>query len=105
MIGRAAPRRDSEEELEPIEGKVFTVPFDHPDVRIIIDAMFLDGTLQPIEAHVRPSDLPVTHPAQRERTNSDLTRLLDWFKRSRPHSALKGLSPISAMNNLLRTHT
>jgi hypothetical protein len=34
------------------------VPFDHPDVRVIIDTMFLEGVLQPIAVHVRPADLP-----------------------------------------------
>jgi len=37
--------------------------------------------------------------------NADLPRWLDWFNRSRPHSALNGLSPLSRVNNLMRTHT
>ena len=43
---------------EPVEGHTFHVPFDHPDVRVIIDTMFLEGALQPIEASVRPAHLP-----------------------------------------------
>lgn len=35
----------------------------------------------------------------------DLTRWLDWFNHARPHSAIKGLPPISAVNNLMGTHT
>ncbi|MCB1365017.1 MAG: integrase core domain-containing protein, partial [Rhodobacteraceae bacterium] len=37
--------------------------------------------------------------------NADLPRWLDWFNRSRPHSALKGLPPIAAVNNLMRNHS
>jgi len=32
-------------------------------------------------------------------------RSYDWFNRSRPHSALKGLPPLSAVNNLMRNHS
>lgn len=35
-----------------------SVPFEHPDVRVIVDTMFLEGALQPVEAHNSPSDLP-----------------------------------------------
>lgn len=45
-------------DLEPVEGRAFPVPFDHPDVRVIIDTMFLEGVLQPIEASIRPTHLP-----------------------------------------------
>ncbi|WP_227751721.1 integrase core domain-containing protein [Tabrizicola oligotrophica] len=34
-----------------------------------------------------------------------MPRWLDWFNKSRPHSALNGLSPFSRVNDLLRTHT
>ncbi len=34
------------------------IPFEHPDVRVIVDSMFLDGTLQPLEAQERPNDVP-----------------------------------------------
>lgn len=37
--------------------------------------------------------------------NTDMPRWLDWFNRARPHSALKGLTPGSAVNNLMRTHS
>ena len=40
------------------ECNALSVPFDHPDVRVIIDTMFLEGVLQPIEALTRPADLP-----------------------------------------------
>ena len=36
--------------------------------------------------------------------NADLRRWLDWFNRSRPHSALNGLPPFTRVNNLMRTH-
>lgn len=35
-----------------------SVPFEHPDVRVIIDTMFLEGALQPVGAHDSPTDLP-----------------------------------------------
>jgi transposase InsO family protein len=46
----------------------------------------------------------LAHPSSNAR-NADLPRWLDWFNRSRPHSALNGLSPLSEVNNLMRTHT
>jgi len=46
----------------------------------------------------------LSHPSSAAR-NDDLPRWLDWFNRSRPHSALKGLTPLSAVNNLMRIHS
>ena len=46
----------------------------------------------------------LAHPSPAAR-NDDLPRWLDWFNRSRSHSALKGLAPISAVNNLMRNHS
>lgn len=43
------------------------------------------------------------HPSSQAR-NTDLPRWLDWFNTARPHSALNGLSPLSRVNNLMRTH-
>jgi transposase InsO family protein len=37
--------------------------------------------------------------------NRDLPRWLDWFNTTRPHSALKGQAPETALNNLMRNHT
>lgn len=37
--------------------------------------------------------------------NTDLPRWLDWFNRSRPHSAINGLPPQDRVNNLMRTHS
>lgn len=37
--------------------------------------------------------------------NADLRRWLDWFNRSRPHSALNGRPPFTRVNNLMRTHS
>lgn len=34
------------------------IPFDHPDVRVIIDTLFLDGTLHPMAVHGMPAGLP-----------------------------------------------
>lgn len=46
----------------------------------------------------------LAHPSSDAR-NADLPRWLDWFNRSRPHSAIKGRAPIAAVNNLMRNHT
>ncbi|GLQ55361.1 BREX-3 system phosphatase PglZ [Devosia nitrariae] len=35
-----------------------TVPFEHPDVRVIVDTMFFEGALQPIETKGSRADLP-----------------------------------------------
>ncbi|WP_284263859.1 IS481 family transposase [Roseicyclus amphidinii] len=46
----------------------------------------------------------LAHPSSNAR-NADLPRWLDWFNRSRPHSALKGSPPIAAVNNLMGNHS
>jgi transposase InsO family protein len=46
----------------------------------------------------------LAHPSSEAR-NADLKRWLDWFNRTRPHSALKSISPLTRVNNLLRTHS
>ena len=43
----------------------------------------------------------LSHPTSEAR-NADLPRWLDWFNRSRPHSALNGLSPLVRVKNLVR---
>ena len=45
----------------------------------------------------------LSHPSSTAR-NADLPRWLDRFNRTRPHSALNGLSPLTSVNNLMRTH-
>lgn len=35
-----------------------SVPFEHPDVRVIVDTMFLEGALQPVGVQGSPADLP-----------------------------------------------
>ena len=37
----------------------FFIPFDHPDVRVVVDKMFFEGTLQPVDIEGSPSNLPV----------------------------------------------
>ncbi|MHB8165993.1 MAG: BREX-3 system phosphatase PglZ [Sulfuricella sp.] len=34
------------------------VPFEHPDVRVIVDSMFLDGTLHPLSVQGVPAGIP-----------------------------------------------
>jgi transposase InsO family protein len=45
----------------------------------------------------------LSHPTSDVR-NADLPRWIDWFNRSRPHSALNGMPPLSRMNYLARNH-
>ena len=46
----------------------------------------------------------LAHPSSAAR-NKDLPRRLDWFNRSKSHSALNSLSPIDRLSNLMRTHS
>jgi transposase InsO family protein/DNA-binding CsgD family transcriptional regulator len=46
----------------------------------------------------------LAHPSSAAR-NADLPRWLDWFNKTRPHSALNGMTPLSKVNNLVRTHS
>jgi len=46
----------------------------------------------------------LSYPSSKAR-NADLPRWLDWFNRSRAHSALSGRTPFSQVNNLMRTHS
>ena len=39
------------------EGKI-EIPFEHPDIRSLIDSMFLDGTLHPLLVQKVPADVP-----------------------------------------------
>lgn len=66
------------------KGKI-DIPFEHPDIRALIDSMFLDGTLHPLLVQKVPTDVPdwlaigiVRDPAARRNLVRDgLTRLLD----------------------------
>lgn len=61
------------------------IPFEHPDIRALIDSMFLDGTLHPLLVQKVPADVPdwlavgiVRDPAARRNLVRDgLKRLLD----------------------------
>ncbi|MBN8629680.1 MAG: transposase [Rhodobacterales bacterium] len=46
----------------------------------------------------------LAHPSCAAR-NTAIPRWLDWFNRSRRHSALNGLPPLTRVNNLPRTHS
>jgi hypothetical protein len=66
------------------EGKI-EIPFEHPDIRALVDSMFLDGTLHPLLVQKVPADVPdwltvgiVRDPAARRNLVRDgLKRLLD----------------------------
>jgi hypothetical protein len=36
----------------------FDIPFDHSDVQVLVDSMFLDGTLHPLAVHSVPAEMP-----------------------------------------------
>ncbi len=40
------------------DAQAFSIPFDHPDVRVVVDNMFLEGALQPVDIEGAPSNLP-----------------------------------------------
>ncbi|MFE8034660.1 BREX-3 system phosphatase PglZ [Thiohalocapsa marina] len=66
------------------DGKI-EIPFEHPDIRALIDSMFLDGSLHPLLVQQVPADAPdwlavgmVRDPAARRHLVRDgLQRLLD----------------------------
>jgi hypothetical protein len=35
-----------------------SIPFEHPDVRVIVDTLFLEGALQPVGVYGSPTDMP-----------------------------------------------
>jgi hypothetical protein len=72
-------------EYAEVRGGKIEIPFDHPDIRALIDSMFLDGTLHPLLVQKVPADVPdwltvgiVRDPAARRNLVRDgLKRLLD----------------------------
>lgn len=42
----------------PDYGATVEIPFDHSDVQVLIDSMFLDGTLHPLAMHSVPPGMP-----------------------------------------------
>lgn len=74
----------SPEYVSDPEGNI-DIPFEHPDIRSLIDSMFLDGTLHPLLVQKVPSDVAdwlavgmVRDPAARRNLVCDgLKRLLD----------------------------
>jgi len=42
----------------PGHGARIAIDFAHPDIRGLVDVMFLDGTLHPLAVHYLPADLP-----------------------------------------------
>ena len=40
------------------DARAFSIPFDHPDVRVVVDNMFFEGTLQPVAIEGSSSGLP-----------------------------------------------
>ena len=56
QYGIQSDRASSDEATEVVPA--VSVPFEHPDVRVIVDAMFLEGAIQPVGVHGSPADLP-----------------------------------------------
>ena len=42
----------------PDYGAKIEIPFDHSDVQVLVDSMFLDGSLHPLAAHSVPAGMP-----------------------------------------------
>jgi len=47
---------DRDAETEPTKG--VEIPFDHADIRVIVDTLFLEGALQPVNVRNTPTALP-----------------------------------------------
>ena len=56
QYGIQSDRASNEEAIEVVPA--VSVPFEHPDVRVIVDTMFLEGALQPVGVQDSPADLP-----------------------------------------------
>ena len=52
MLSDLPDVRQPETEAPPV------IPFEHPDVRVIVDSMFLDGTLQPLTIEGQAAGVP-----------------------------------------------
>ena len=46
------------EPLPPDYASNIQIPFDHSDVQVLVDSMFLDGTLHPLAVHSVPAGVP-----------------------------------------------
>lgn len=53
----AGDKTGGEPPAPPYWSKI-VVPFDHQDVRVLVDSMFLDGTLHPVEVKAAPQGIP-----------------------------------------------
>jgi len=84
IAGSRVAEPPSPEYVGDPEGTI-KIPFEHPDIRALIDSMFLDGTLHPLLVQKVPADVPdwltvgiVRDPAARRNLVRDgLKRLLD----------------------------
>jgi hypothetical protein len=84
IAGSRVTEPPSPEYVGDPEGTI-EIPFEHPDIRALIDSMFLDGTLHPLLVQKVPADGPdwlavgiVRDPAARRNLVRDgLKRLLD----------------------------
>ena len=84
IAGSRVTEPPSPEYVGDPEGTI-EIPFEHPDIRALIDSMFLDGTLHPLLVQKVPADVPdwltvgiVRDPAARRNLVRDgLKRLLD----------------------------
>lgn len=56
QYGIQKDRASNEETTEALP--IGSIPFEHPDVRVIVDTMFLEGDLQPVGVQCSPDDLP-----------------------------------------------
>ena len=67
--------------------RAFSIPFDHPDVRVVVDNMFLEGALQPVGIEGSPSDLPAWAKGRTEKRRQRSWRL--WSRWPRRESVME----------------
>ena len=59
FLGQYGVHSSRSSDAEPTEAfRAIAVPFEHPDVRMIVDTMFLEGTLQPVTIKGSPIGIP-----------------------------------------------
>lgn len=58
FLGQHGVRSQRSADTDRDDAHAFSIPFDHPDVRVVVDNMFFEGTLQPVDIEGSPSNLP-----------------------------------------------
>jgi PglZ domain len=107
FLGQLSNRVESRDVRLAVRGPAY-LPFDHPDIRVYIDTLFVEGLLQPVEWSGVPQPWAVAgvrHDPENDR-NRRFGALLDVVEREIPgedarHGAWLSFSRIWAELNLL----